>query len=675
MAIRVPLPAHDAENGANGQERADGVAFEDLWQHRSALRDICQRIVGDAATADDVVQETYVRALNNLDRLEQRPSLMPWLATVARRRSIDELRRRQYQRPVDAMPDESTKPELDPGEAAGVSETVSKVRDALTALTDRERELLMRQVNQGLSLAELAAYDNSSVASVRSVLSRARSKLRDALEDAGARLLAPVGVLVHATRRRLGAVSARMQQVSPMVPGGYERVGEAVSATAAMAAIALGGILPAAGGAPALAASNGTAVDAMLIGSESGLPAADDGAGQRVLATPTATSAALHRGAGSADDAGAGNTGASAGETGSQGPVPGAPDAPLPDGPGVPDNPLEEPEPENPEETDVSSVEHSSGHDGEPGTIFAIGTTNCATGSCHDVWESTDGGATWDKRRGDGLEGDTLLVPPQYGHGDNRIFATGPGGLQYSLDGGDTWEYVTGVSLSGPPAMSPGFEPGVDERIYFGGSPTWSYDAGTGIATPAPVAGLIGDVTHFAPTPDFAVTNEVFAGGVRVVDGVGQFVVARCTSSCEEDDVVVFADVDNVPEVAVSSTFNDDGIVTAWEGRDLYASFDAGASFDAVDLPAVGPIGEVTDDGAGNFYVRATSAASAASALWRTRDFQTWTPLGAGTPLAQGVRTISAVTDDLLVAAPVGIVGRGMYCSIDDGATWSRRCA
>lgn len=169
---------NEGEGGEGSGEPRPRVDFEELWSHRDALRDLCRRIVGDAATAEDVVQDTYVRAWNNLEQLERRPSLMPWLATVARRRSIDELRRRRRSTPVEVLRDEATRPELDPGESTAVGETVERVRDALTALTERERQLLTRRVELGLSLAELADEEESSVGSVRSVLSRARTKLR-----------------------------------------------------------------------------------------------------------------------------------------------------------------------------------------------------------------------------------------------------------------------------------------------------------------------------------------------------------------------------------------------------------------------------------------------------------------------------------------------------------------
>ena len=82
--------------------------FSELWAHREALRQACYRMVGNEATAEDLVQETYLRALSSNARLEEHRSVVPWLATVARRRSIDELRFRRRLSVVDTLPEPAT---------------------------------------------------------------------------------------------------------------------------------------------------------------------------------------------------------------------------------------------------------------------------------------------------------------------------------------------------------------------------------------------------------------------------------------------------------------------------------------------------------------------------------------------------------------------------------------
>lgn len=675
MAIRVPLGAHE-DDGANGRGATGQVAFEDLWQHRAALRDICQRIVGDAATADDVVQETYLRALRNLDRLEERPSLMPWLATVARRRSIDELRRRRYQRPVEAMPDESTKPELDPGEHAGVNETVARVRDALTALTERERELLMRQVNQGLSLSELAHLDHSSVASVRSVLSRARTKLRDALTDAGVRVMAPVGALGTWVRRRVGALNARIQRVSPVVPGGYERIGEMASAGIAAAALAISGALPSAavlaGGAPAtlVAASTDDTKLAVATG-DAGDAANTDHARIRVSAAPgdVGVGPAAHGDTpgGTSPD----GSGGSQGGGGGTGLLPGGTNPPAI--PPAPDDPLGEPDPDSPDDTDVLRIGYAEASDEDNPAIVAMGESECQAAPCRVVWISTDGGGSWEKHRAEGLDGHTVMVTPLYEDGDNRLYAMSGAGLQVSTDEGEHWESVLGPSFDGSAAILPNFAPGGDQRIFLGAAPTWSYDAATNLSTPVPLAGLPGNPTNFAFAPDYPDTQVVFAGTTDLDDATP--VVFKCGDECGVADAVELPNLPDAPMVRVSSAYGDDETVAAWAGRVLYVSTDGGATFDEIDLPDVGVIRAVHDDGDGNFFIAAASPGHAASALYRTRDFEHFTTLGGGTPLVQGVAALTAVSDDLVLAAPIAAAGGGLYCSTDGGTTWATRCS
>ncbi|HVM40643.1 MAG TPA: sigma-70 family RNA polymerase sigma factor, partial [Acidimicrobiia bacterium] len=88
MALRVPLGAPGFGDDDESVE-APSVAFEELWAERDVLRSYCLRLVGDPALADDMVQEAFIEAYRQLERLEHRGSFLPWLATVAKRRGLN----------------------------------------------------------------------------------------------------------------------------------------------------------------------------------------------------------------------------------------------------------------------------------------------------------------------------------------------------------------------------------------------------------------------------------------------------------------------------------------------------------------------------------------------------------------------------------------------------------
>src|SRR5687768_9211416 len=165
------------------------VEVGELSRHREDLQVICRRVVGDDSKADDLVQETFLRALQAED-LEPRTSLAPWLATVARRPSTDKLRADVRALPVAVLPERPGG--ADPLDHVVQQERTARVRAALAALGPRDRRLLMRQVADELTLAELGAEEETSIASVRSVLSRARTKLRTSIERGGPLGVAPL---------------------------------------------------------------------------------------------------------------------------------------------------------------------------------------------------------------------------------------------------------------------------------------------------------------------------------------------------------------------------------------------------------------------------------------------------------------------------------------------------
>ena len=176
-----------------GQARAAPDAAREFEAHRRFLWGLCYRMTGSAADADDLVQETFVRAL------ERRPSggsagWRPWLAKVAANLSIDALRRRKRRDYVGPwLPalietgDEASPPahEIASAEASteyryDLMESVSiAFLLALERLSPRQRAVLLLRDVFDYSVQETAAALDLSESNVKVTHHRARLTMRD----------------------------------------------------------------------------------------------------------------------------------------------------------------------------------------------------------------------------------------------------------------------------------------------------------------------------------------------------------------------------------------------------------------------------------------------------------------------------------------------------------------
>jgi RNA polymerase sigma-70 factor (ECF subfamily) len=134
--------------------------------------------LGDRQSADDLTQETYLRAFGSLHRFAGRSSLRTWLLAIARRVCADALRTRR-RRPVvvDAAP-------VDLSDAADRVGEHAAVADVLQRLDADRREAFVLTQLLGLSYAEAAEVAGCPVGTVRSRVARARADLVQAW-DAG----------------------------------------------------------------------------------------------------------------------------------------------------------------------------------------------------------------------------------------------------------------------------------------------------------------------------------------------------------------------------------------------------------------------------------------------------------------------------------------------------------
>jgi len=146
------------------------VYMDDLYRYAYWL-------THDASVADDLVQETMVRAWKSLDKLHNQKAVKGWLITILRRENARRFER--YQPKQSAIPTEelaAKKEEYDTSTEAFV------LRRALQRLAEEYREPLLLQVIHGYSQKEIAAQLGISSAGAGTRLFRARQKLRKLLQ-------------------------------------------------------------------------------------------------------------------------------------------------------------------------------------------------------------------------------------------------------------------------------------------------------------------------------------------------------------------------------------------------------------------------------------------------------------------------------------------------------------
>ncbi|HZE33577.1 MAG TPA: sigma-70 family RNA polymerase sigma factor [Actinoallomurus sp.] len=151
--------------------------------HRPLLSLVLRQTGGDRQWAEDVVQETMIRAWRSMDQLDpDAGSLLPWLATVARRIVIDDRRRKG------ARPPEAGEGALETLQSAdGMDELLRTVvvTEALKALTPAHREVLNETILRDRTVNEAAEVLGIPVGTVKSRVYYAMRALRVVLEEKG----------------------------------------------------------------------------------------------------------------------------------------------------------------------------------------------------------------------------------------------------------------------------------------------------------------------------------------------------------------------------------------------------------------------------------------------------------------------------------------------------------
>ena len=170
----------------------DLSAFNEIVsRHERAVFAVCMRVLRDGPSAEDATQDTFIRAWGAIHSFRG-GAVRPWLLRIATNRAYDLLRARARRpaRSLDAEPFE-TEPEWtslaaqgdSPESHAARSELSAVLEWALAELPDNQRLAIILSDIQGYGYEEIAEITDVATGTVKSRISRGRSRLRDVLQD------------------------------------------------------------------------------------------------------------------------------------------------------------------------------------------------------------------------------------------------------------------------------------------------------------------------------------------------------------------------------------------------------------------------------------------------------------------------------------------------------------
>jgi RNA polymerase sigma-70 factor, ECF subfamily len=186
MAEREPIDAELLARYRTGEKEALGLF---VARYERPLYVFILRMAG-VSDADDVYQETWIRAIRALGTFDDRKPLS-WLFRIARNLMVDRSRRARHWVPLDSDSGEdrwaSTNPS--PAETAEGVDLTDKIRHAVALLPFEQREVFLMRTEGGLTFKEIARLQkvsiNTALARMQYALEKLRTLLKDVLNEGG----------------------------------------------------------------------------------------------------------------------------------------------------------------------------------------------------------------------------------------------------------------------------------------------------------------------------------------------------------------------------------------------------------------------------------------------------------------------------------------------------------
>jgi RNA polymerase sigma-70 factor, ECF subfamily len=162
----------------------DRSAYDYLvGKYMKRVMSIAWGVVRNAADAEDLAQETFVKALQSIDRFRTGEPFGPWIYRIVTNLSLDVMKHRTKFRDEELSGDEPAS-RRDGAELAAITgEMGERIDRAMESLPEMQRVVARLFLVEGFEHPEIAAMTGVSEGTVRSHLSLARKRLREQLAD------------------------------------------------------------------------------------------------------------------------------------------------------------------------------------------------------------------------------------------------------------------------------------------------------------------------------------------------------------------------------------------------------------------------------------------------------------------------------------------------------------
>lgn len=183
LSLSAEIPMDSSEDLIERARRGDAAAFQQIYEqhHRFVLR-FLYAMVGEINMAEELAQETFVRAFMSIGRMRNEAKLSTWLGGIAKNAASNFFRSRRRENrnlEIDKLPFKKTNDDaFSPDIELLNLELQDVIRDALGKLSEDKRLVFVLKILQHKSYEEIAEITGSAIPKLKTDLFRAKAEMR-----------------------------------------------------------------------------------------------------------------------------------------------------------------------------------------------------------------------------------------------------------------------------------------------------------------------------------------------------------------------------------------------------------------------------------------------------------------------------------------------------------------